>query len=169
MVVTRCLQLTRSIDRWSNFSLFLFLFVFLFIYLFCFSRSLTVGKRNDVMQITGEDGESRIVLAKPVSLNGESDVDYTAPNPLQLVLSLFKNVLPGSDLTRFQASQHPPSYRRGLFVIFAYYRKSYHNINYIYRKKTCCTSVVGTHLLFFCILQEAMRTFLYRKKTCSSV
>ncbi|XP_062164501.1 oxysterol-binding protein-related protein 4B-like isoform X2 [Alnus glutinosa] len=51
---------------------------------------------------TGEDGESRIVLAKPMTLNGESDVDYTAPNPLQLVLSLFKNVLPGSDLSRFQ-------------------------------------------------------------------
>lgn len=39
---------------------------------------------------------------KPVTLEGEADADYTAPTPLQLVLSLFKNVLPGSDLTRFQ-------------------------------------------------------------------
>jgi hypothetical protein len=70
------------------------------------------------MQGTGEDGESRIVLAKPMTLNGESDVDYTAPNPLQLVLSLFKNVLPGSDLSRFQASHNSPSYSRDLFVIF---------------------------------------------------
>lgn len=111
-----------KIDRWSNFSLFLFLFIFIFIFLFCLprslARSLTVGKRNDVMQGTGEDGESRIVLAKPMTLNGESDVDYTAPNPLQLVLSLFKNVLPGSDLSRFQASHNSPSYSRDLFVIF---------------------------------------------------
>lgn len=58
------------------------------------------------MQVTGAgNDESRIVLTKPVTLEGESDIDYTAPNPLQLVLSLFKNVMPGSDLSRFQASQ----------------------------------------------------------------
>jgi hypothetical protein len=49
-----------------------------------------------------EKDETRLVLTKPLALEGESDADYTAPNPLQLVLSLFKNVMPGSDLTRFQ-------------------------------------------------------------------
>ncbi|XP_041021984.1 oxysterol-binding protein-related protein 4B-like [Juglans microcarpa x Juglans regia] len=58
-----------------------------------------------MMQVTGAgNDESRIVLTKPVTLEGESDIDYTAPNPLQLVLSLFKNVMPGSDLSRFQAT-----------------------------------------------------------------
>jgi hypothetical protein len=64
------------------------------------------GKCNGVMQGTGEERERRIVLAKPFTVGEETDVDYRAPNPLQLVLSLFKNVLPGSDLTKFQASQH---------------------------------------------------------------
>lgn len=59
-----------------------------------------------MMQVTGAGNvDSRIVLTKPVTLEGESDIDYAAPNPLQLVLSLFKNVMPGSDLSRFQASQ----------------------------------------------------------------
>ncbi|XP_045788969.1 oxysterol-binding protein-related protein 4B-like isoform X2 [Trifolium pratense] len=45
-----------------------------------------------------------IVLTKPFSLRGDSDSEenYTAPNLLQRILSLFKNVRPGSDLTRFQ-------------------------------------------------------------------
>ncbi|KAE9608094.1 hypothetical protein Lal_00003579 [Lupinus albus] len=48
--------------------------------------------------------EKKIVLTKPLSLEGESNSDttYTAPNLLQRILSLFKNVRPGSDLTRFE-------------------------------------------------------------------
>ncbi|KAM4113169.1 hypothetical protein ACJW30_05G199100 [Castanea mollissima] len=48
------------------------------------------------------EGETRLVLTKPLTIDGESNPDYAAPNPLQLVLSLFKNVTPGSDLTRLQ-------------------------------------------------------------------
>ena len=48
--------------------------------------------------------ETRLVLTKPMALDGESD-GYIAPNPLQLVLSLLKNVMPGSDLTHFQVSK----------------------------------------------------------------
>ena len=48
--------------------------------------------------------ETRLVLTKPMALDGESD-GYIAPNPLQLVLSLLKNVMPGSDLTQFQVSK----------------------------------------------------------------
>ncbi|XP_059460467.1 oxysterol-binding protein-related protein 4B-like isoform X2 [Corylus avellana] len=51
---------------------------------------------------TGEERERRIILAKPLTVGEETDVDYRAPNPLQLVFSLFRNVLPGSDLTKFQ-------------------------------------------------------------------
>lgn len=57
-----------------------------------------------MLQVTGGKRENRIVLTKPATLEGEQVADYAAPNPLQLVLSLFKNVMPGSDLTRFQAS-----------------------------------------------------------------
>lgn len=58
-----------------------------------------------MMQVTEAKAETRVVLTKPLTLEEEeADVDYAAPNPLQLVLSLFKNVMPGSDLTRFQAS-----------------------------------------------------------------
>lgn len=59
-----------------------------------------------MMQVTEAKVETRVVLTKPLTLEEEeeADVDYAAPNPLQLVLSLFKNVMPGSDLTRFQAS-----------------------------------------------------------------
>ncbi|KAJ7979418.1 Oxysterol-binding protein [Quillaja saponaria] len=46
--------------------------------------------------------ETKVVLTKPFSLEGDSDVDYKAPNILQRILSLFKNVRPGSDLTRLQ-------------------------------------------------------------------
>ncbi|XLS89851.1 hypothetical protein HN51_065859 [Arachis hypogaea] len=48
--------------------------------------------------------DKNIVLTKPFSLEKESDgdSDYRAPNLMKRILSLFKNVRPGSDLTRFQ-------------------------------------------------------------------
>ncbi|XP_021893151.1 oxysterol-binding protein-related protein 4C [Carica papaya] len=49
-----------------------------------------------------ERERTKVVLTKPLSLNEESDSDYGAPNLLQRLLSLFKNVRPGSDLTSFQ-------------------------------------------------------------------
>ena len=61
-----------------------------------------------------------IVLTKPFSLgNGnESDSEvYSAPNILQRILSLLRNVRPGSDLTRFQVSFiSQPFYRRIFFI-----------------------------------------------------
>lgn len=48
--------------------------------------------------------EINVVLTKPLSLDGESNDDFRAPNILQRVLSLFKSVRPGTDVTRFQAS-----------------------------------------------------------------
>jgi hypothetical protein len=72
-----------------------------------FFSPLTIWNCYNVVQVYEEKDETRLVLTKPLALEGESDADYTAPNPLQLVLSLFKNVMPGSDLTRFQASHIP--------------------------------------------------------------
>ncbi|KAL5771575.1 hypothetical protein ACOSP7_015729 [Xanthoceras sorbifolium] len=46
--------------------------------------------------------EKRVVLTKPLLLDGESSVDYRPANLLKRILSLFINVRPGSDLTRFQ-------------------------------------------------------------------
>lgn len=43
-----------------------------------------------------------ILLTAPLSLDGESDVTYRAPNLIRRIVSIFKNVRPGSDLTRFQ-------------------------------------------------------------------
>ncbi|XP_061361963.1 oxysterol-binding protein-related protein 4C-like [Gastrolobium bilobum] len=53
-----------------------------------------------------EKKKIKVVLTKPLTLGGESDSDaaYRSPNLLQRILSLFKNVRPGSDLTRFQLS-----------------------------------------------------------------
>ena len=48
--------------------------------------------------------EINVVLTKPLSLDGESNDDFKAPNILQRVLSLFKSVRPGTDVTRFKAS-----------------------------------------------------------------
>ncbi|XP_004487976.1 oxysterol-binding protein-related protein 4B-like isoform X2 [Cicer arietinum] len=47
---------------------------------------------------------TNIVLTKPFSLRDDSDSEenYCAPNLLQRLLSLLKNVRPGSDLSRFQ-------------------------------------------------------------------
>ncbi|XP_038698332.1 oxysterol-binding protein-related protein 4A-like isoform X3 [Tripterygium wilfordii] len=65
-------------------------------------------------QMVGEGKEQQqpereVVLTKPLSLDiGESEGDYKAPNLLRRVLSLFKNLRPGSDLTHFQVSHHPP-------------------------------------------------------------
>ena len=55
-------------------------------------------------QVSGET----ILLTAPMSLDGESDVTYRAPNLIRRIVSIFKNVRPGSDLTRFQA-RAPPS------------------------------------------------------------
>ncbi|KAK9029494.1 hypothetical protein V6N11_026608 [Hibiscus sabdariffa] len=46
--------------------------------------------------------EIKVVLTKPFSIDGESEADYRAPNLIQRILSLFKNVRPGSDLTHFK-------------------------------------------------------------------
>ncbi|KAM6580896.1 oxysterol-binding protein-related protein 4C [Cannabis sativa] len=47
--------------------------------------------------------EMKVVLTKPLSLDSIDPYDqYKAPNMLQRVLSFFKNVRPGSDLTRLQ-------------------------------------------------------------------
>ncbi|KAL3749183.1 hypothetical protein ACJRO7_010299 [Eucalyptus globulus] len=42
------------------------------------------------------------VLTAPLSFDGESQEDYRAPNLLQRILGLFRNIRPGSDLTNFQ-------------------------------------------------------------------
>lgn len=60
-----------------------------------------------------ERERTKVVLTKPLSLNEESDSDYGAPNLLQRLLSLFKNVRPGSDLTSFQAI--PNSFAHSVF------------------------------------------------------
>lgn len=48
----------------------------------------------------------KVVLTKPLMLEGESCGDYNTPNLLQRILSLFKNVRPGADLTHFQVSSY---------------------------------------------------------------
>lgn len=48
------------------------------------------------------NGDMKVVLTKPLSLDGDSYADYKAPNFVQRFLSLFRNVRPGSDLTNFQ-------------------------------------------------------------------
>ncbi|KAK2969251.1 hypothetical protein RJ640_003485, partial [Escallonia rubra] len=53
--------------------------------------------------VTVGDPGASAVLTSPLSLEEESDTNYRAPNLLQRVVSLLKNVRPGSDLTRFQA------------------------------------------------------------------
>ncbi|KAI4335375.1 hypothetical protein L6164_014024 [Bauhinia variegata] len=50
------------------------------------------------MATDGKTEETKVVLTKPFSID---DV-YRAPHLIQRILSLFKNVRPGSDLTRFQ-------------------------------------------------------------------
>lgn len=49
-----------------------------------------------------EEMRKHVVLAKPFSLEDEKDSEYTTSNLIQRILSLFKNVRPGSDLTNFQ-------------------------------------------------------------------
>ncbi|CAL1414063.1 unnamed protein product [Linum trigynum] len=51
--------------------------------------------------------QQEVVLTKPLMVEGDSDVDYRTPNLVQRILSLFKNVRPGSDITGFQL---PPSF-----------------------------------------------------------
>ncbi|XP_057422451.1 oxysterol-binding protein-related protein 4C-like [Lotus japonicus] len=62
-----------------------------------------------MMQVTDGKKQSKIFLTKPFTLEGESDLDpsYRAPNLLQRLLSLLKNIRPGSDLTHFQL---PPAF-----------------------------------------------------------
>ncbi|KAJ7955832.1 Oxysterol-binding protein [Quillaja saponaria] len=52
--------------------------------------------------IQGKEEGIQVVLTKPLSLERELDDEYRVPNILQRILSLFKNVRPGSDLTRLQ-------------------------------------------------------------------
>lgn len=49
-----------------------------------------------------EDEEFTVILTPPLSLDYESvKSDYRAPNLIQRIFSLLKNVRPGSDVTRF--------------------------------------------------------------------
>ncbi|KAF8400204.1 hypothetical protein HHK36_013500 [Tetracentron sinense] len=52
--------------------------------------------------VTEAKVESRAVLTLPLCLEGAAEAQHGGPNLLQRILSLFKNVRPGSDLTRFQ-------------------------------------------------------------------
>ncbi|XP_022756558.1 oxysterol-binding protein-related protein 4C isoform X2 [Durio zibethinus] len=52
--------------------------------------------------VTGSRYETKVVLTRPLSVDGDSDIDYRAPNLSQRITSLFKSVLPGSDLTRLK-------------------------------------------------------------------
>ncbi|KAJ8444235.1 hypothetical protein Cgig2_028116 [Carnegiea gigantea] len=56
------------------------------------------------MRVNEQEVEKRkeVILTSPLSLEGDSNVDYKAPNILQRVFSLLNNVRPGSELTRFQ-------------------------------------------------------------------
>lgn len=65
-----------------------------------------IGEWFGPVQVTTDEEEKTgvIFLTKPLSLDGDSEVDYRAPNLIKRVLSLFKNVRPGSDLSRFQVS-----------------------------------------------------------------
>ncbi|XP_050373750.1 oxysterol-binding protein-related protein 4B [Argentina anserina] len=55
--------------------------------------------------MVSEEDKTRIVFfTKPLSLESETNADLKAPNILKRVLSLFRNVRPGSDLSRFQLS-----------------------------------------------------------------
>ncbi|XP_014506006.1 oxysterol-binding protein-related protein 4C isoform X2 [Vigna radiata var. radiata] len=56
------------------------------------------------MEVAKGKEAKKIVLTKPFSIEGESDAEpfYRAPNLLRRLLSLLKNVRPGSDLTNFQ-------------------------------------------------------------------
>ncbi|ESQ54714.1 hypothetical protein EUTSA_v10025441mg [Eutrema salsugineum] len=49
-----------------------------------------------------EETRRHLVLAKPIALEDEKDSENTASNGIRRILSLFKNVRPGSDLTNFQ-------------------------------------------------------------------
>ncbi|XVE71879.1 hypothetical protein DITRI_Ditri10aG0187200 [Diplodiscus trichospermus] len=54
-------------------------------------------------EVTRSKGETKeVVLTRPLSIDGEKEVDYRAPNLITRILSLFNNVRPGSDLTRFK-------------------------------------------------------------------
>ncbi|KAL6189031.1 hypothetical protein ACLB2K_040421 [Fragaria x ananassa] len=55
--------------------------------------------------MVSQEEQTRVVfLTKPLSLESETNADFRAPNILKRVLSLFINVRPGSDLSRFQLS-----------------------------------------------------------------
>ncbi|XP_077238517.1 oxysterol-binding protein-related protein 4C-like isoform X2 [Tasmannia lanceolata] len=53
--------------------------------------------------VSEETGEERgVLLTPPLSLEGGLSAEHRAPNIIHRILSLFSNVRPGSDLTRFQ-------------------------------------------------------------------
>ncbi|KAE8665068.1 oxysterol-binding protein-related protein 4C-like isoform X2 [Hibiscus syriacus] len=56
-----------------------------------------------MIQLSRSKEDIKVVLTKPLSIDGESEADYRAPNLIQRTLSLFKNVRPGSDLTHFKS------------------------------------------------------------------
>lgn len=59
------------------------------------------------MEMVTSKEETKVVLSKPLTIYGESEADYRAPNLIQRTLSLFKNVRPGSEITNFKL---PPQF-----------------------------------------------------------
>ncbi|XP_023757643.1 oxysterol-binding protein-related protein 4C [Lactuca sativa] len=70
---------------------------------YCYFLSLYLSYITEATSfpMVKEEEESTVVLTSPLSLDCESGNDYRTPNLLQRLLSLLKNVRPGSDLTRF--------------------------------------------------------------------
>ncbi|XP_054820979.1 oxysterol-binding protein-related protein 4C-like isoform X1 [Prosopis cineraria] len=54
------------------------------------------------METEGDNKVRKVILTKPFSLEAEANNDYSAPNLLHRILSLFSHVRPGSDLSHFQ-------------------------------------------------------------------
>jgi hypothetical protein len=60
---------------------------------------------DNILQVSEGNDNIQVVLTKPLSVDGDVAADYKAPNLVQRMLSLIRNIRPGSDLTHFQASQ----------------------------------------------------------------
>ncbi|KAL6002200.1 hypothetical protein ACLOJK_037648 [Asimina triloba] len=52
----------------------------------------------------GGRSDGKALLTPPLALEGGLAADFKAPSGVKLILSLFKNIQPGSELTRFQAT-----------------------------------------------------------------
>lgn len=91
-------------ERLTDRKLLFFCLQFRFQLLLLSLLQVEKGKKKEEEEEQTQKQKQVTVLTQPLSLEGGLAAEHLPPNVIQRVLSLFRSIRPGSDLTHFQVT-----------------------------------------------------------------